>query len=188
MRPFQKAAEVHCRGYSRPLQRMITDFGSDVAFGKIPQKMMEHHGVSIPISAGQTITEIHAQHILEAQNWETEIPAIEGVEFLIAEMDGTMVPIVETTPSEIDGIKVDRRKTRQISWKEARLTSARKPEQKQPIFGGTIGSVDDAGAAFLIALSVLGWEKKRLYMGLETVRLGLLAKSIIGLANLVAIY
>ena len=149
MRPFQKAAEVHCRGYSRPLQRVITDFGSDVAFGKIPQKMMEHHGVSIPISAGQTITEIHAQHILEAQNWETEIPAIEGVEFLIAEMDGTMVPIVETTPSEIDGIKVDRRKTRQISWKEACLTSARKPEQKQPIFGGTIGSVDDAGAALL---------------------------------------
>ena len=149
VRPFQKAAEVHCRGYSRPLQRVITDFGSDVAFGKIPAKMMEHHGISIPISAGQEITESHAQHMLETQSWETEISAIEGVEFLIAEMDGTMIPIVETTASETDGKKVDRRKTRKISWKEARLTSARTPEQEQPIFGATIGSTDDAGAALL---------------------------------------
>jgi len=149
VRPFQKAAEVHCRGYSRPLQRVITDFGSDVAFGKIPKKMKEHHGVSIPISAGQEITETHAQHILESQQWETEIEAIAGVEFLIAEIDGTMIPIVETTASESDSEKVDRRKTRKISWKEARLTSARNPEQEQPIFGATIGSVDDAGAALL---------------------------------------
>jgi hypothetical protein len=107
---------------------VITDFGSDVAFGKIPKKMMEHHGISIPISAGQEITESHAQHILERQSWETEISAIEGVEFLIAEMDGTMIPIVETKASETDGEEVDRRKTRKISWKEARLTSARIPE------------------------------------------------------------
>jgi hypothetical protein len=149
VRPFQRAAEVHCRGYSRPLQRVITDFGADVAFGKIPQKMMEHYGISIPISAGQIITESHAQHILEAQQWEKESPAIAGVEFLIAEMDGTMIPIVETTANETDSEEIDRRKTRKTSWKEARLTSARNPEQEQPIFGATIGSVDDAGAALL---------------------------------------
>ena len=45
-----------------------------------------------------------------------------------------MIPIVETTASESDSEKVDRRKTRKISWKEARLTSARHPEQEQPIF------------------------------------------------------
>jgi hypothetical protein len=146
VRPFQKAAEVHCRGYSRPLQRVITDFGADVAFGKIPQKMMEHYGVSIPISAGQRVTESHAQHILEAQRWETANPAIEGVAFLIAEMDGTMIPIVETMANETDSEEIDRRKTRKISWKEARLTSARDPEQEQPIFGATIGSVNDAAA------------------------------------------
>ena len=102
-----------------------------------------------PISAGQIITESHAQHILEAQQWEKESPAIAGVEFLIAEMDGTMIPIVETMANETDSEEIDRRKTRKISWKEARLTSARNPEQKQPIFGATIGSVDDAGAALL---------------------------------------
>jgi hypothetical protein len=149
VRPFQRAAEVHCRGYSQPLQRVITDFGSDVAFGKIPQKMQEHYGVSIPISAGQAITESHAQHMLEAQSWETEIPAVEGVEFLIAEMDGTMIPIVETTANESDSEKVDRRKTRKLCWKEARLISSRKPEQDQPVFAAIIGSTNDAGAALL---------------------------------------
>lgn len=60
-----------------------------------------------------------------------------------------MIPIVETKASEIASEKVDRRKTRKISWKEARLGSARNPEQEQPVFGATIGSTDDAGAALL---------------------------------------
>ena len=32
-RPFQTAAQIQCRGYSLPLQRAITDFGADNAFG-----------------------------------------------------------------------------------------------------------------------------------------------------------
>ncbi len=105
--------------------------------------------MNVPISSGQKITKTHAQSILEAQSLETAIPASKGVEFLIVEMDGSMIPIVETIPSESDRDKVDRRTTRKISWKEARLSSARNPEHEQPVFGATIGSTDDAGAALL---------------------------------------
>lgn len=60
VRPFSQSAQVHCRGYSLPLQRVITDFGADVSFGRIPEKLPEHHGIDVPISSAQGITQTHA--------------------------------------------------------------------------------------------------------------------------------
>lgn len=37
-RPFSNLAEVHCRCCSTALQRVITDFGADHAFGLVPKK------------------------------------------------------------------------------------------------------------------------------------------------------
>ena len=59
-RPFSAAAEVYCRGYSLPLQRIITDFGADVPFGQIPKKLQEHHGITVPVSSAQAMTQQHA--------------------------------------------------------------------------------------------------------------------------------
>lgn len=128
---------------------MITDFGADVPFGQIPKKLLEHHGVSVPISCAQGITQTHAQTILDTQSLDTEIPIGAAVAILITQMDGSMIPIVDTTPDEGDPAQVDRRTTRKISWKEARLGFARTPEQTLPIFGSTFGSVDEAGAQLL---------------------------------------
>ena len=95
MRPFCEPAGVSCRGYSLPLQRAVTDFGADISFGRIPEKLKEHYGITIPISSAQKITERHAEIIFESQEIKTELSEQEGVEMLIAEMDGSMVPIVE---------------------------------------------------------------------------------------------
>jgi hypothetical protein len=135
---------VNCRGYSLPLQRVITDFGADIAFGQIPQKLLEHHGISVPISSAQKITESHALRMLKSQNLEAEIPLGAARACLIAEIDGSMVPIVETQPHELD-----RRKTRKLKWQEARLAAVRSPEQAEPIFSATLGSTDTVGAQLL---------------------------------------
>jgi len=37
-RPFSSTAEVKCRGYSMPLERVLTDFGADDSFGKAQKK------------------------------------------------------------------------------------------------------------------------------------------------------
>ena len=42
IRPFCQTARVQCRGYSQPLQRRMTDFGADLAFGQVPAKLKEH--------------------------------------------------------------------------------------------------------------------------------------------------
>jgi hypothetical protein len=147
VRPFSAAAEVHCRGYSLPLQRIITDFGADVPFGQIPDKLQEHHGISVPVSSAQAITQQHAQQSLQVQldSLEHEIPLTDGVACLIVEMDGSMIPIVTTEAATLEGEKIDRRTTRRIGWQEARLAFARTPEQAYPVFGATLGTVDEAG-------------------------------------------
>ena len=121
-----------------------------MAFGRIPGKLKEHHGIDVPISSAQAITQSHAQIAYETQVLEHEIPSQPGVRQLIAEMDGTLLPIVETTAGVTEaGIPIDRRKTRQISFKEARLALVRSSEEDHPHFGTTFGSVDEAGAQLL---------------------------------------
>lgn len=138
---------MHCRGYSLPLQRVITDFGADVPFGQIPAKLQEHHGIGVPVSSAQAITQQHAEQALQTQlsTLKSDIPDQDGVECLIVEMDGSMIPIVSTQAATVKGEWVDRRTTRQIGWREARLGLSRTPEQTYPTFGATLGTTDEAG-------------------------------------------
>ena len=82
---------MRCRGYSLPLQRVITDFGADVPFGQIPAKLQEHHGIGVPVSSAQAITQQHAEQALQTQlnTLKSDIPDQDGVECLIVEMDVT---------------------------------------------------------------------------------------------------
>ncbi len=132
-----------------PLQRVITDFGADVPFGQIPQKLLEHHGLSVPISSAQAITQTHAQTLLATERLDTEMPIGTAVASLITQIDGSMIPIVETTPEAGAPELIDRRTTRKLSWKEARLGLSRSPAANQPIFAATLGGVNEAGKQLL---------------------------------------
>jgi hypothetical protein len=149
VRPFSAVAHVMCQGYSEPLQRRITDFGADVAFGQVADKLEEHYGIRIPASAARTITARHAQAIYEHEQIQTEIPQQPGVACLIAETDGTMIPLVETDDLIMNGHLVDRRKTRTGRWNEARLALAHPKGSGALVFGCTLGGPDDAGARLL---------------------------------------
>ena len=128
-----------------PLQRIITDFGADVAFKKISNKLMEHYGIKVPESSAQKITLKHASAIKEAENIHEHAPRKTGVECLICETDGTMIPIVDTHEKSKEGEIVDKRKTRSVRWKEGRLALSRQAGQTDSIFGGTLGSANETG-------------------------------------------
>lgn len=146
IRPFHLAAEVRPRGYSQPLQRCITDFGADVPFGRISGKLREHYGIEVPLSSARDITETHARKIREKESLEAEIPERAGVDCIICETDGTMIPIVTTAASDSEGQPVDRRKTRQLDWKEARLSLAKPKGSVNVVYGAIyLGGVEDAG-------------------------------------------
>ncbi|MCP4348241.1 MAG: hypothetical protein GY795_22360 [Desulfobacterales bacterium] len=138
-----------CRGYSQPLQRRVTDFGADVPFGKVSGKLEEHYGISIPYSAAHDITEKHAKEIKDNEILRNVIPGEPGVESVIAETDGTMVPVTDTADKVTEGEPADRRKTGKGRWKEARLTLTHPEGSVNPFFGCTPGGPDEAGDQLL---------------------------------------
>ena len=123
MRPFSQGIGVTCRGYSLPLQRRVTDFGADEPFGKVSGKLQEHYGITVPASTARVITEHHAQriHEQEQERLQRTIPEHAGRACIIAETDGTMIPILKAVDSEIGAELKDKRKVRKGCWKEARL-------------------------------------------------------------------
>ncbi len=92
------------------MQRAIVDFGADGAFGRIPEKLKEHYGIEVPVSSARMITYQHAGEIQRAEEAvviATQVPERKGVEQLIVEMDGSMIPIVEREQSEETGAAID---------------------------------------------------------------------------------
>jgi hypothetical protein len=140
-RPFSTVAGVSCRGSSLPLQRVMTDFGADHAFGQVPDKLQEHYGIEMPVSTIQRTTEQHAQRIYDqAAAPEIGPSAVAGVTF-IGELDGSMVPVVEPSPTADD-----KRKGKRLSWKEVRLNLVHRQGSVTPTFGGNFaGGVEESG-------------------------------------------
>lgn len=135
-----------------PLQRRITDFGADHAFGQVPKKLYEHYGIEVPVSSVRNITEFHAEQI-EQQKEMASLPTSPGCLQQIAEIDGCMLPIV--TIGEEEG---DKRKQRTLHWLEARLAIVHEQGSVTPKFDATFqGSVDDAGQSLLNSAVAAGF-------------------------------
>lgn len=148
MRPLRQACGVRAHACSRRLQRAMTDLAADASFEQAAAKLREHYGVAVPASACRTITLTHA-----ARSQACGIPAASAAQAsqLIAEVDGSMVPIVEVD-RQAGG---DGRKARRLSWKEAKLSLVRRPEQCQPLVAATLGDPQACGAQ-LYALAEAG--------------------------------
>ena len=108
------------------------------------KKLAEHYHIQVPASASRLITQCHAQAMLERQDVSSETSS-RGVRQLIAEMDGTNVPVVIIPEKSKKNRAKDRRKLRQVGWREARLSLARRPESVTPTFRATMGGVSEAG-------------------------------------------
>ncbi|MGH9991209.1 MAG: UPF0236 family transposase-like protein [Nitrososphaera sp.] len=147
IRPFSESAEVVCRTCSIPLQRTITDFGADASFGGgAAAKLKEHYGIEVPATVIRAITEKHGEAMGEIERQQqSELPKGPGVSVLIVETDGSMVPVVETAEPVAGEAPIDRRKTRKLKWNEALLGLVHQPGSVTPIFGATMGTVDEAG-------------------------------------------
>ena len=59
---------------------------------RIPQKLQEHYGITVPISSAPKITQEHAARVLQQHQTQSEIPTSMGTEQLIVEIDGSMIP------------------------------------------------------------------------------------------------
>ena len=132
---------------------MVTDFGADVAFAQVMDKLVEHYGVVLGESTIRRITEGHAQTIFETAQLNASWPAQTGAETVVAQMDGGMVPIVEP-----DAAQKDKRKGKQLQWKEAKICLAHAKGSKTLVYGGTLqGDVAQAGRELFHCARVAGF-------------------------------
>ncbi len=135
-------AQVRCRGYSGPLQRAVTDFGADNAFGKVSAKLKDHYGITVPPGMADRITERHAHALSDADITPARTTRVAPLT-LISVTDGSMIPVVITGPVASG----DRRRKRTLLWKEARLSLVRRPDEVEPTVAVTLGEAGLAGAA-----------------------------------------
>ena len=145
IRVFSPSAGIHCRGYSRVLQRAITDFGGEHAFGQVEKKLKEHYGITVPTSSARIITQRHAHFMHEQEEKEETTPSKISHPIILGETDGSMIPITKTKPKPEGMDRYDARKHKQHFWREARLSLAHPIGSITPVFAATLGGVDKVG-------------------------------------------
>lgn len=142
LRVLPEVLGVKDRGYSWGLQRAMTDFGSERSFEQAVRALQEHYGFAVPTGALREITYEHAERIgarADSGAPASSLPA-QGVQWLVAEADGSMVPIVRTS-----GPGPDRRKNRRIDYREARLCACQAKGHSRIHYAGTFAEVDAVG-------------------------------------------
>lgn len=146
VRPFLLSSGVEPRCCSLPLQRRVVDFGADMPFHDVPKKLLEHYGFELCPEVVRKITLKHASRIestiFESNSQRKSIPNKAGVAQLISEADGGMIPIV-TIDNNV--VVKDKRKTRKVAWKEARLCFSRDAQGVKAHFRATLKSTEVTG-------------------------------------------
>lgn len=133
-RPFCQVAGISHRGYSKALQRAMTDFGAEESFARAASRVQEHYGMEVPAGAIRRITYAHGKAMMETGE---KIKSPEARQ-MTTQMDGSMIPVVQA------GTGADRRKNKTLLWREVRLCCARADGQTQTLYGATLGSVENA--------------------------------------------
>jgi hypothetical protein len=138
LRPFCQRAGVQPRGYSRPLQRVLADFGAEASFARAAERVKEHYRIEVPASAVRQQTLDHGRKLSGLTlKYQGPLPRQ-----IITEMDGSMVPVMQP------GKGLDARKGKTLLWREARLCLARGVEQTAGVYGATMGTADIAAGVW----------------------------------------
>jgi hypothetical protein len=146
---------VTVRGRSRRLQRVLTDFGSGEAFAPAAVKVTEHYGVEVNAERVREVCLRHAGRMAEQAKVQAHtVLAPRGPEWIVAEADGTMLPIVDTSGAPPGA---DRRKHRVVCWQEARVVAARALGEATTHYDATFGDAADAGCRWSQVAATAGW-------------------------------
>lgn len=140
IRPLPGRLGVTCRGKSRRLQRVMTDFGSEHSFSRAAASVLEHYGFEMGATALRTVTLSHAERAQKKLEKEYQepfrvLPAV-GARHIIAQADGTMIRTVEPG---------SRKTKRPRQWEEMRLVATQAKDSVTTVYGATFGSVEEVG-------------------------------------------
>ena len=152
-RPFRDGCGARAHGYSRRLQRAISDFGADESFARAAAKVAEHYGLTLPVSGCRRVT---LQHALACHAHRLPAGPTPPAEQLIGEMDGSMVPIVTPTAPP----SADRRQGKRLAWKEAKLALIRRPGETSTRVAASLDDAQASGEEWSALAKACGFGKR----------------------------
>ena len=132
LRPLSQALKVASQGCSIGLEEIIVDLGAEDSFALATGRLLRHHGIKLSESTVRKVTLRHAQSMYENKRLDVlngTLPS-KGADVVIAQADGTMLPVVE-----VDQSAQDARKSRSVKWEESKLCAAVKAGDKQAVYG-----------------------------------------------------
>ncbi len=132
-RPFCQATGVRHRGYSKLLERALSDFGAEEAFERAALRIQEHYGIRICSTAIRRITLRHGRAIVGTSE-QVQWPATGAI---VTQMDGSLIPVVQPESEAPDA-----RKNKKLFWREVRLCCARPLGSAHRLYGATLGSLE----------------------------------------------
>lgn len=140
--------------YSPGLQQALVDFGAEHSFEKAALLLSRHHPVNL---SGKTINKItceHGRRMLAQQARTRSVGALpgRGPEHIVAETDGSMLPIVSFKQGQ-----GDKRKRRQCEWKEAKLCAARAHRSTRTQYGCSFDGPEATGYIWAHCVKEAGW-------------------------------
>jgi hypothetical protein len=112
-------------------------------YAKAMDKLVEHYGVVLAESTIARVTQKHAQVIAQrGLGKPLGLPkSVAPEQTFIAQMDGTMVPTVQSDPAQ-----KDKRKGKKVQWQEAKVALAHVQGSKESVCAATLlGDVRMAG-------------------------------------------
>lgn len=133
---------------------MLTDFGADGSFAGGCAKVREHYGVEVNAERVRQVCLHHARRLAEKPAEACGRLRPVGPDWIVAEADGTMLPIVDTGSAPPGQ---DKRKHRQVHWQEGRVLVARAAGETTTHYEATLGEVSDAGARWSRVVRAAGW-------------------------------
>jgi hypothetical protein len=131
---------------------LVTDLAAEESFQMAGERMKEHHGVEVNVSAVRKIAERHASR---ASALLAEFPpARKSSRQMTMEMDGEMVPLVEYESSK------DRRKTKKNLWAELRIGVVQNHEEVTWKYATSFKTPDHLGDRMLAIMKKMGLDEK----------------------------
>lgn len=157
LRPLCRLLGIRADGaYSKGLQEAVVDFAAHESFEKAAQGLSRHHPVKLCAGTVRKITLMHGRRMCaeQEQSGGVGVVAHEGPAHIVAEIDGTMLPVVSFEKG-----RGDRRKRRQCEWTEAKLCAAQAMGSASIRYGCTLGGAEPAGNIWAHCVSEQGWAK-----------------------------
>lgn len=153
VRLLPEAIGVSCRGLSGKLQAALYDFGIEDSFRLAAYRLNVHYGFGLCPERMRLATLETAKERAEVLDGREPVRTLSttGAEAIATQCDGAMVRLVTT------GSGGDKRKRRELEWKEARLCAAVARGSATIFYEGLIGDVHETGEAWSQAVYAAGW-------------------------------